>query len=155
MASSLAPLDDGMSTTGISLNTQDLAHLLTTGKWARFIAIVSFISIGLSVLGLVFVGSSFASVGAASPLAFAPLIGGVWIVVLYAIIIGIQLYPTIKLFQFSNGIMDAVNSRNGVAASTAFAALKSLYKFLGILVIVFIAIYVLLIGGVLLGGAVI
>ena len=145
MAATLDPLDSGASTTTVSLNNQDLQFLRTAGKWGRFIAIVSFVSIGLGILSLIVLLTA-SSIGSGAGLGETGAIG-VGIVMMYIPLLLAYIYPTVKLFQFSSNAIQAADARDGLAASEAFSALKSLFKFLGILLIIVIALYALVMIG--------
>lgn len=129
-----------MTTGVINLSALDLSHLQTTGKWARFLSIVSMV-----FLGLMLIGSLVTVLGGGLFNSFAGGIGSELGVLIYAyLLIGVlYVYPTIQLYSFGNSILKAAQNSDREAATTAFKSLKRLFVFVGILTAVIIAFYVL------------
>ena len=122
-------------------------YLNETGKWGKFLAIVGFCVIGLIVMMGLFAGTIFSSMGEALP--FPGFLMGL-------IYVGIGLlyfFPVYYLFKFSNQVRTALISKNSQQLDSAFENLKSHYKFIGILMIITLSMYVLFGGGALLAGA--
>jgi len=114
------------------------SHLTITHKWAKFLAIVASIGMGLLlVFGLIIVivgmtTSTFGGVFSSAALGF-----------LYLAIAALYMAPIIFLNNFSNNLKNALEYTNKEQLQAAFQNLKSLFKFLGIMTIVIIAIYIL------------
>lgn len=114
-------------------------HLVQTGKWAKFLAILGFVFMGL----MVFIGfgmgiiMSFLPGGQAGVLPFPSFIFGF----IYLIFAAIYFFPILYLFRFSTGIKQALLSKNQKQLVWAFGNLKSHYRFVGILMIVMLAFY--------------
>lgn len=110
-----------------------------TRKWSMFLAIIGFIFIGLIVLmGLIFVliGSFFGS-----------YLGGVeriTILLVYILIGGLYFFPIYYLMKFSVNMKNALQQGKQQELTSAFEFLKSHYKFIGILTIVALSLYVVL-----------
>jgi hypothetical protein len=113
-------------------------YLTEIRKWAMFFAILGFIFIGLMVLmGLIFglVGSFFGS-----------FLGGVEriaIFLVYIVIGGLYFFPVYYLFKFSVNMKNAIQQSKQGELTYSFEFLKSHYKFVGILTIVILSLYVL------------
>lgn len=144
-------IDAGMSTTGIQLTSTDLANLKTAGKWGRFISIVILVSIGLMMLGIIFFGGTMMAVAGAD-LGPAGAFGGTAIIIVYGLLFALYIYPTVMLYKFSTNVIKAVDNGNSTAASEAFASLKSMFKFMGILIAIILGFYALFFVLALLGG---
>jgi len=113
-------------------------YLLETSKWSKFIAIVGFVGIGiLAVIGiLMLIGFSF----------LGNLYKGVpmWIVgVVYIVMSVIYYFPTIYLYKFSTKIKQGLQLEGEMVLADGFLNLKKVFKFIGILTIVILSIYVL------------
>jgi len=114
------------------------AFLLEIARWAIFLAIIGFVMIELMVLIAVFAGSFIgimsSQLGDAG--AFGAL-GGGFITVLYLFIAGIYAFPVLYLFRFAKQMKLALKTDNQEALSSSFENLKSHYKFIGVLMMVF------------------
>ena len=130
------PLDSNISTEELYFSASNRSNLLETSTWAKFIAIVGFVFIGLAALGIISMGffmSSFAD--GEETLVF----GGV--LVFYLILIGIYLFPILYLYRFADKVKLAVKHNNQALMDTAFGNLKAHYKFIGILTAIIIGLY--------------
>jgi len=63
--------------------------------------------------------------------------------VVYVIMSAIYFFPILYLYKFSNDLKGALNGNNGSQLELALGNLKSHYKFIGILTIVMLGIYLL------------
>lgn len=127
--------------TELVLEMQAEVFLREGRKWAKFLAIIGFIFMGLAALGAI---SIFALSGAISPYMSFPM-GG--IAVFYLVLIGIYFFPIYYLLQFSNKAKEALDTRNTQSLTEAMRLLKSHYKFIGIMFIVMLALYLIVIIG--------
>jgi hypothetical protein len=151
MTDDYGTIDAGMSTAGIHLTSADLANLKTAGKWGRFISIVILVSIGLMMLGIIFFGGTMMAL-ASSDIGAAGALGGTAMVIFYGLLFALYIYPTVMLYKFSTNIIKAADNGNATAASEAFASLKSMFKFMGILMAIMLGFYALFFVIALLGG---
>lgn len=133
-------------TTGLTVNESMKADLLCAAKWAKFLCIVACIGMGLMVLlGIMmfFLGSVLAQAASIYPMIpFGGFVG-----FLYLIIAAIYIYPIMKGFQFANGTRAACLSNDETQLARGFAGLSALLKFLGVLTIIVVVLYVLVIVG--------
>jgi hypothetical protein len=118
-------------------NLGDLAvfYLSEARKWAKFIAIISFVGIGLLVMMGVIMGLVMDSLTSAAGQAPMPFSGIVFMVIYIAIAI-VYFFPVYYLFRFSEDMGNALASGSEEVMTSAFQYLKSHYKFIGILMIV-------------------
>ncbi len=116
--------------------------LLSSAKWAKFLAIVGFIFIAIMVLGGLFAQTLMSSYsGSASTAYSGDLIKYMGIVyVVFAIIL---FFPCLYLFKFSNKMQEAVRTSSQESVDTAFINLKSMFKFYGIITIIILVVYAL------------
>jgi len=144
-------IDAGLSNADISLSSADLSNLRTAGKWGRFIAIVTLVSMGLIILAMLMFGGTMLAM--ASPeLGAMGAAGGTMVLIFYVLMFALYIYPTVMLYKFSTGIIKAADNKNAEAASAAFASLKSMFKFMGILLAIILGLYALMFLIGLLGG---
>ncbi len=121
------------------LNDRMKVYLLETARWAKFLAIVGFVGMGLLVIvGLAFmVGfSAFNSLSESK----VP-IGSFGII--YILMAVLYIFPLMYLYRFAEQIRQGIAVNDEVSATGAFENLKSLFKYTGILTIVILGLYVL------------
>lgn len=116
-----------------------LEALRQTKPWARFMSIVGFVSIGLMLLLAVIVAVAAAVMdlgSAAGTLIFI-------LPALYVVMAVIYLFPTIYLSRYASAIGDAVTlPSKSEAVERALTLQKSFWKFVGILALVMLLIYI-------------
>lgn len=125
-----------------------------TSKWATFLSIIGFLGSGFMVLlGLVMfaMGSAIGSGMGNNPMAgmfSGGLLGGFYLV--FALI---NFFPAYYMYKFASKAKAALNNNDTTTLTESFENLKSYFKFTGIAVIVVIALYALIILGVIIVGA--
>jgi len=116
--------------------------LKETAKWAKFLAILGFVGIGLMVLGslvMLFAPSSLMSNGD------FPFGGKIFMMLLYLAFAVLYYFPISYLYQFSENTKKAIENNDNNAIRDAFEFLKSHYKFMGILTIILLSFYAIII----------
>jgi hypothetical protein len=134
--------EENIFNSGIDETTK--SYMLETARWAKFLAIIGFVMAGLSLIGALFFFISSAGPLAGQlnlPSSMVIFIGGT----IYFLVILVSYYPSIKLYRFASRVRPAISTGNPEEMSEAFRNLKSAFKFMGILVLVFIAFYGLLV----------
>jgi hypothetical protein len=126
----------------LTLTGASKSFLRETAKWAKFLAIIGFIGVGLMLLGSFFVGAIYSNIPQAASLPFDL---GIFVTVLYLIIAILYFFPMYYLVQFSNKMKAALLTKNDDTLASAFELLKSHYKFIGVFTIIILSLYVLLI----------
>ena len=124
--------------TGLKITEQAKSFILETAKWAKFLAIVGFVFIGLMVLGAFFMliaGASLPGMGGA----------GAGVGILYLLMALLYFFPTYYLLIFANKIKIGLSQSIQNDVDAGFENLKSMFKFMGILMIVVLGIYALFI----------
>jgi hypothetical protein len=112
--------------------------LRATKPWTRLLSILGFIGTGLTVLmgfGII-VGESFIPISPKAP----PLL---YLGIFYILTSVFYLVPSIWLSKYSSAIDSFLKGGDSVQLGNAIAYQKSFWKFIGILVLVFIIIAIL------------
>jgi hypothetical protein len=120
-------------------------HLNEATKWAKFLAIVGMVFLGLMVFAGLFLATTlstmnqFDSSGYSSPFAmFGPSVA-----IVYIIFAVIGFFPLLFLLRFANKAKAALAGNDQEALTTAFQNLKAYFRFIGILVIIWLALMVI------------
>ncbi|MCK4569977.1 MAG: hypothetical protein KAT76_06780 [Bacteroidales bacterium] len=125
---------------GMNLSPYAMSNLRVAATWAKFLAIVGFVMIGIIViLGIIFlVGSADLSSGYYAPdPGFFISMG-----VVYLLIAVVFFFPTYYLLKFAGKMKLALNTRNELSLDDAAKFMRMYYKYVGILTIIIILIYV-------------
>jgi len=130
-------------------------YLAETAKWAKFLAIVGFVFTALIVVLGVFFGSIMGAMMSGFPeesgsVAMGGLGGAMGF--FYVIMGLIYFFPCYYLYKFATRAKLALANNDTDALTDALANHKSVYKFMGILMIIVLAFYVLGIAAALLFG---
>lgn len=147
-----------METLDNNLNQNTLSNaskgfILETAKWAKFLAIVGFVMLGLMAIGVLFMtvaGAAF--MGSFGNIGGATSSLGLMIFVYLAMIV-LYFFPTYYLYQFAAKIKSGLSDGNGNNIDAGFENLKSTFKFMGILMIIVLSLYGLMFVIGLLGAA--
>jgi uncharacterized membrane protein len=120
----------------IEINIIGINDLNETRKWTMFLSIVGFCFIGLAIVILVIAGI-LGSTLSPSRFALTSLIPLMLLVLIY-------FFPVYYLYQFSRYTKKATLEMKGEFAIKAFQYLKMHYRFMGILTIVILCLYLVL-----------
>jgi len=135
---------------GIHLSEEALYYLQTGAKWAKFLAIVGFVGCVIMVLVGLFAGSLFSSLSSTMPSYSSGITQsmGAFMSVFYVAFALLYFFPSLYLYQFAKFTQKAIMFSNSHDITSALGKLKSFFKFIGILIIVIISLYMLIIIGV-------
>lgn len=136
---------DETETDELKISLPSVAYLSETAKWAKFLAIMGFICCGLIVVAGFFVATVFSGSMADSRFSAFGAIGGVGIAVLYILFGLIYFFPCLYLFNFASKMQAALRMRDQHLLEESFKNIKSCFKFMGILTIAILSVYVLVI----------
>lgn len=128
--------------TGMPITPKTKDYLKEIQKWALFFAIAGFVSVGMLVLAAVFMPSLLT---ATSGLTNPPPGTTAAIGFMYIIMAVLYFVPTLYMLNFSRRLKSALLRDDSGELVTAFKFLKSHFKFIGILIIVFLSLYVVII----------
>jgi hypothetical protein len=127
------------------ITSQGSSDLKTTAKWANFLAILGFVGIGFMVLAgvlmIIFSPIMNSSSTFGSSFAFPIVLMGV----LYILISVLYFFPTYYLYNFANKMKLAIITNNQDLIDESFKNLKKISKFIGIMTIVLISLYLIMI----------
>ncbi|NCU05397.1 MAG: DUF5362 domain-containing protein, partial [Chitinophagaceae bacterium] len=106
--------------------------------------IVGFIIIGFIVLAALFAGTMLASMPGLGDTAM--IAGGmsIFITILYLAIAVLYFFPCLYMYRFSVRMKRALYENNQDVLNSSFSSLKSCFKFMGIMTIVFLSFYALI-----------
>ena len=118
-------------------------HLRDTAKWARFLAIVGFIGLALilviSIIVAVSVQNKIKS-DFGEPVNSGELVG----TILGAVVVGvIYFFPCYFLLKFGNRMIAALDTDDGASLNESFRNLKITFRYVGVLTIIFVALFIL------------
>lgn len=133
-------LTQGSEQKELKLNNHSIGFLKETAKWANFLAIIGFIGIGIIVILAFFMGALFSSLPNANAL---PFNAGPIMTVIYLLMAAVYFFPVLYLYRFAGKMKASLARKDEDILTDAFKDLKSHYKFIGILTIVMLSIYVL------------
>ncbi|HEY0245836.1 MAG TPA: DUF5362 family protein, partial [Mucilaginibacter sp.] len=133
---------------GLSINEEAKYFLLQSGKWASFLGVVGFILTGFITLVALFIGSILSIVAKFQPTPTASKGGGL-ITICYLGIALVHFFFSLYLYQFGTRIKSGVLFNNEMEVTSAMGKLKSFFKLWGIITIVVIALYALIIIGII------
>jgi hypothetical protein len=120
------------------------AHLLETTRWTKFLAIMGFIFTGLFIivaLAVMTMGSMFSSYPGMGGLGAGM---GIGIGFVYLVVAVIYLYPVYSLFKFSSCMKKGIHTGSQDLITDAFRYQKNMYRFIGIIMIILIVVYLLI-----------
>jgi hypothetical protein len=120
------------------INSTSQINLATAAKWGKFLAIVGFVFCGFMVIGGIAATALLSSSSQMYDTGFLKYMG-----LIYVVLAAILFVPCLYLLKFSNKTQEAVRASSQESLDTAFANLKSLFKFYGIFTIVILVIYAL------------
>jgi len=128
----------------LQITQEAVSFLATTAKWTKFLAILGFIMTGFLIIAGIVVAVFFSmfrtqveNLGAMTYLS-SPSIG-----LIYFVIAIIYILPVIYLNNFSNGMTRAVRSGSTERLTYALQNLKRFFKFIGLLTIILLTLYVI------------
>ena len=134
----------------VIFNDEAFHHLQETRKWTLFLSILGFVALGLGIVAAIIMSFIFQ----AMPNTPSPFhqIQSFQIIPLTLILL-LYFFPIYFLFQFSEYSKRAIREKNAVYLNKALKYLKYHYRFIGILTIILISIYILIFIGIVAFGA--
>ncbi|MEO5968117.1 MAG: DUF5362 family protein [Ferruginibacter sp.] len=140
-------LDNDLRIDGISA-----VALSETAKWAKFLAVVGFVLTGLIVLMAIFAGAIISGLLRTGDAGAVAAVSSTAISVLYLIVAAIYFFMSLYLYRFAINMKIALSTTNQENLNISFQNLKSVYKVMGIITIIYLAlialIFILAIGSV-------
>lgn len=136
-------LDQDVNKGDAGLSSQDMAYLLTAGKWARFMGIVSFVLTGfiiLAAIALMTMGSALGSVMGDSMLGSG---FGLGLGVFYLLLAAPFFFMALYMYRFGARVKEGQYSGGMASMTDAFKNLKNYFQLMGIMTAIMIGIYIL------------
>lgn len=121
-------------TKSLKLTDNSLIFMTEAVKWAKFLAICSFVGLGIMVLvgaGVILIQFQGQENG------FSALIMGVF----YILMAALYFFPTMYLYRFATASADAMEKLNDDTFEEGLENLKSLFRFTGISMIIALSLY--------------
>jgi hypothetical protein len=132
-----------MEDQNLRLTVQSREFLREIAKWAQFLSIVGFVGLAFIVLIALFAGSLVGTMASMSGEEMPGAMSGTFVTVLYLLMAVLYFFPIYYLFKFSTRLKEALVNEDEAILEDSLGYLKSHYKFIGILTIVMISIYIL------------
>jgi hypothetical protein len=130
----------------LQVDQQSINYLGETARWAKFLSIVGFVLCGVMIILALFAGSiltGFSRLGNSEALTTTMGLSGAFISLIYIVIALLYFFPCLYLFNFSSKMQMALRNNDQTYLNASFSNLKSCFKFVGILTIVFLSFYLL------------
>ncbi len=118
----------------INLTPNGVGYFAEMRKWTLFLSIIGFIFIGLALIAVLFMGGLMKS--------FIPTSGLLFVVPILIVAI-VYFFPLYFLLRFSSVSKEAILSNDSLKLEEAIRYLKRFFKYIGIMTIVLICIYVI------------
>ena len=132
-----------MEETTLVITEAGKKDLLTTAKWSKFYAVLSFIGVGILVLmGILLLVSGHFMAQLEPELSVAMLAP---LGLVYIVMGGVLVMPSLYLWQFSQKAEQAIANTNTEMMEKALNQMKSYWKFIGIFTIVMLAVSLLMV----------
>ena len=129
---------------GFGIDQSSRAHLAEAAKWARFLAIVGFVMCGLIIVLSFFIGTLFST--SMSRYGDSAAFGsgfGIIMTIIYLSFGVLYFFPCLFLFRFANNMIVALNSNEQITLNRSFQNLKIMFRYVGILTIIVLALYII------------
>lgn len=138
--------ENEITKTNFVLSDESEAFLKETAKWGYFLSILGFVFIGIIVLMAFFIGAflskmdSFGGNPMGGSMSIIGNLGG-FFGFIYLVLAAIYFFPVYYLFQFSSKVKTAFRNNDNDKLNESFQFLKSHYKFIGVLALLFLVLY--------------
>lgn len=131
-----------------SLSPDDADQIHSTAKWARLVAILGFVFLGMLLLIGLTMGSFISRILAMNAamtgqvLPFDPTMLGLLYGVIFLVAVVIYFFPTLFLYQYATRTLRALRSGfDPVQFSKGVGAQRSFFTYIGILMIILVGLY--------------
>lgn len=124
-----------------TLSDQTTAYIISGSKWARFLAVLGFISSGLIFIGMI---AFFSVAGTSSDVLGIPFLeSSMILILLYGLIFLFQFLSSLYLYRFSDKLSTSVKNSDNVLFEESFSNYKKLFMLIGVFIITIISIYII------------
>lgn len=126
----------------LQIDLESNSYLTEAAKWSKFLAIMGFIMCGILVLLGLFSATIYGSAASAIGGAFSAM-GGIMIAGFYFVFAVVYFFPCLYLLRFSSNMQASLRSNDQQQLNSSFSNLKSCFRYMGILTIVVISLYII------------
>ena len=127
----------------LQIDHQSSAHLVSSAKWGKFLAIVGFVICGLIVIGGLFAGTMMTSASVTGGTNVFGGLTGPFVIAIYVLAAALYFFPCLFLFNYSTSMLGALEGNDQEKLIRAFSQLKACFRFVGILTVIVLSIYAL------------
>jgi hypothetical protein len=123
----------------LSVDVEGKTHLREVAKWARFFAILGFISLGCMILFSIIMETSPDNVRNSDPAeATSDLIA---VIIVMAVLAILYFFPCYYTLRFANKLKVAIETNDIGNLNESFRNLKITLRYLGVLTLIFLALF--------------
>lgn len=130
------PSADPAATQNTRVSDLAIDMLRRTKGWVKFLSILGFIGSGFMILGAIGIFSMGNTIGGGF---------GVGIGVIYLAMSALYIYPCVLLWQYGSSINKLMQSRESIDLETALDKQRGFWKFVSIMAIIIISVYLMMI----------
>lgn len=128
----------------LEVDAEAKSHLKDAAKWAKFLAIVGFIALGLILIITCIVSirthNSMVELYGEGSAGRGEMIGSI---VAASFFVVIYFFPCFFSLRFANKMQAAINADDAASLNDAFKNLKITFRYVGIITIIFLALFVI------------
>jgi len=126
----------------LSIDQDAHTYLSESARWAKFLAIVGFVTCGIIAVVAFVVGPILSATAFSSlPNNGLSAIGGGMITALYLVIAVLYFFPCLFLFRFAVRLKAALHDNDQVRLTSSLKSQKMLFRYVGITTIIVLSIY--------------
>ncbi|MGD0582886.1 MAG: hypothetical protein ABR974_08075 [Bacteroidales bacterium] len=147
-------MENSLENKKVEIGQEALGYLDTTRKWTMFFAILGFIFLGILLIGGMVAGlfvrgltSGMSGMEGGEGMGSVRAAGGFASILMFVVILimaAIYFFPLFYLLKFSTHAKKAVATCDSNEMTLAFKNIKSYWKYIGILVIILLAVYLII-----------
>lgn len=132
----------------LNLTPAALKYLKTAARWAKFLALMGFVFVGLMILAGLFIGVIYNITESDMMMDQEMSIPSLLLSFLYISLAVILLIPNLFMNSFANKMVKSIEKRDEILVSKSFRSLKNwfLYFFLSVVVLIILYIVGLIFG---------
>lgn len=119
------------------------SYLAETAKWATFLSVLGFIGSGILAIVAFFAGTAMSTLSSNPYGGGSAFMGAGFVTALYLVIAIVYFFLSLLLYRFATKMKSALYGTDQEALNNSFLNLKNLYKMMGILAIIYLAMIVL------------
>ena len=134
----------------LKITPESMAYLHSVAKWAKFLAIVGFVVVGLVAIIAIFTGLYLSSMSSEYGI-YSP-VSATMVTIIYLIVAVIYFFPVLFGYRFAVNLQSAIARKETQILTESFKNLNRYCLFIGIMTIIAIALFVIAIISVIISG---